>query len=234
MGILDDLEKGIERAVNSLFARTFRSGLQPVEIVAALKRELDSKASIVTRERILAPNMFTIKLSPADKARIDSIGEALKSEIRTELNSYAKKQNYRLMGPLSLNFLENSTLGEGMLQVSSESTGRDVVWTPVLLINGRRHRIQSGSTIIGRGTEAGITINDSGASRNHLEIRWNGSKVSAIDLGSTNGTKLNGVKFKTATLNEQDVLQIGRTELVLQLEPEKSSRQAPDREESNS
>ena len=51
MGILDNVERGLERAVNGAFARTFRSGVQPVEIASALKRELDIGAVIVDRDR---------------------------------------------------------------------------------------------------------------------------------------------------------------------------------------
>ncbi|MBC7590655.1 MAG: DUF3662 domain-containing protein, partial [Salinibacterium sp.] len=42
MGLLDSFEKGLERAVNGAFAKTFKSGLQPVEITSALRRELDT------------------------------------------------------------------------------------------------------------------------------------------------------------------------------------------------
>ena len=61
MGILDNLERGLERVVNGAFAKTFRSGLQPVEITAALRRELDTKAAVVSRDRILVPNNFTVR-----------------------------------------------------------------------------------------------------------------------------------------------------------------------------
>ena len=55
VGLLDNFEKGLERAVNGAFAKTFRSGLQPVEITAALKREIDTKAAVVSRDRVLVP-----------------------------------------------------------------------------------------------------------------------------------------------------------------------------------
>ena len=42
MGLLDSFEQGLERAVNRAFAKTFRSGIQPVEIASALRRELNS------------------------------------------------------------------------------------------------------------------------------------------------------------------------------------------------
>ena len=80
MGILDNFEKGLERVVNGAFAKTFKSGLQPLEVTAALRRELDTKAAVVSRDRILVPNTFTVRLSPADHERMTSLGPALIDE----------------------------------------------------------------------------------------------------------------------------------------------------------
>ena len=56
LGLLDSFERGLERAVNGTFAKTFKSSLAPIEITAALRRELDTKAAVVSRDRILVPN----------------------------------------------------------------------------------------------------------------------------------------------------------------------------------
>ena len=69
MGLLDNFERGLERVVNGAFAKTFKSGLQPIEITAALRRELDTKAAVVSRDRILVPNKFSVHLSPVDHRR---------------------------------------------------------------------------------------------------------------------------------------------------------------------
>ena len=44
MGFLDSFERSVERAVGGAFAKTFRSGVHPLEMVAAIKREMDSHA----------------------------------------------------------------------------------------------------------------------------------------------------------------------------------------------
>ena len=66
LGLLDSFEQGLERAVNGAFAKTFRSRIEPVEIAAALRRELDTKAAVVSRDRILVPNKFVVRLSRDD------------------------------------------------------------------------------------------------------------------------------------------------------------------------
>ena len=55
MGILDNFEKGLERVVNGAFAKTFKSGLQPLEVTAALRRELDSLAALGVTHVLTAP-----------------------------------------------------------------------------------------------------------------------------------------------------------------------------------
>ena len=80
VGILDSFERGLERVVNGAFAKTFKSGLQPLEVTAALRRELDTKAAVVARDRILVPNDFTVRLAPDDYARMTGLGPALIDE----------------------------------------------------------------------------------------------------------------------------------------------------------
>ena len=77
MGLLDNFERGLERAVNGAFAKTFRSGVQPLEITNALRRELDTRAAVVSRDRILVPNELLVRLSPADYSTMSAIGSTL-------------------------------------------------------------------------------------------------------------------------------------------------------------
>jgi hypothetical protein len=66
VGGLQRFEHKLERAISGVFARTFRSAVQPVEIAAALQRELDNKAQILSRERRLVPNTFAVELAQSD------------------------------------------------------------------------------------------------------------------------------------------------------------------------
>ena len=65
-GCIQRFEQRLEGAVTGAFARAFRSAVQPVEIAAALQREVDNSAHILSRERMLVPNDFTVELSPSD------------------------------------------------------------------------------------------------------------------------------------------------------------------------
>lgn len=220
MGILDSFERTLERFFNGAFAKTFRSGLQPVEISAALKRELDTTASVVSRDRILVPNRFHVQLAPADYTRMSGQGQSLIDELMRVVEEHAARNGYQFAGGLSIKLLEDETLTEGQIEVTSRSVQGQVAWTPVLDVEGRRIRLGIGSTVIGRGSDADITINDTGASRRHAEVVWDGRRAGVRDLGSTNGTKLNGRTVAQAALEPDSIIRIGRHELIFRVIPQ--------------
>ncbi|MGN7222493.1 FhaA domain-containing protein [Curtobacterium flaccumfaciens] len=220
MGLLDNFERGLERAVNGAFAKTFRSGVQPVEISSALRRELDTKAAVVSRERILVPNEFTVRLAPPDFTRMNDVGRPLIDELTQMVHQHAVAQNYSFSGPVTIRLQQDGTLSTGILQVDSTTVQRDVAWIPVLDIGSQRHRLHRGRTVIGRGSDADITIADTGTSRKHVEVLWDGKHAQATDLGSTNGSKLNGQHFQQAIVEPDSTIEIGRTRMVFRVIPE--------------
>ena len=71
--------------------------------------------------------------------------------------------------------------------------------------------------MIGRGSEADLTIDDSGASRKHAMVEWDGHRARVRDLGSTNGTQLDGLAVTEAMLEPESVITIGRTRIVFRV-----------------
>lgn len=226
MGILDSVERGLERAVNGAFARTFRSGVQPVEIAAALKRELDIGAVIVDRDRVLAPNRFIVRVSQKDADRLRALGETLEQELRGVVAKHAKQQRYQLLGEPDVEVRPDSALTTGVLEIDASRVEGSVDWVAVIDVDGARHELPRGTTTVGRGSDCGIRIGDTAASRKHLEIVWDGAAGLARDLGSTNGSKINGQRFREAALSQGIVITIGQTALRFQLVPGRASRPA--------
>ncbi|KRC61575.1 phosphopeptide-binding protein [Agromyces sp. Root81] len=229
MGLLDNFEKGLERAVNGAFAKTFRSGLQPVEITSALKREIDTKAAVVSRDRVLVPNSFIVRMSPDDYARMTGLGPALIDELVDLVQKHAASQRFQFAGGITLSLQADEGLAVGMVQVDSQNVKGQVAWTPVLDVNGKRYPIMKGRTVIGRGSEADVTLDDSGASRRHAEVQWDGSRARVRDLGSTNGTQLNGAPVKDAILEPDSVIGIGRSRITFRVLAQASGGSARDR-----
>jgi hypothetical protein len=217
LGLLDNFERGLERAVNGAFAKTFKSGLQPIEITSALRRELDTKAAVVARDRILVPNKFTVRLNTADYERMTGLGATLTDELTQLVQQHAAAQHYSFAGGISISFEQDPGLSQGMIDVQSVNVKGTVAWTPVLDIGGKRYPLVKSRTVIGRGSEADITVDDTGISRKHVEILWDGSRGQVNDLGSTNGSQLNGAPVTTAPLAPDSIIDIGRTRIIFRV-----------------
>ncbi len=205
--------------MNSAFAKTFRSGIQPVEIASALRREADTKAAVVSRDRIITPSDYLVRLSPDDHERMQGLGRALHEELFALLTKHARTQGYSFGGTLHIAMEADERVATGTVRISSGSTESSVSWQGVIEVDGRRHPLTSARTVIGRGSDADITISDAGSSRRHAEILWDGERGMLRDLGSTNGTKVDGQKIREAALAPDTSFTIGRTELVFRVMP---------------
>lgn len=203
--------------MNGAFAKTFRSGLQPIEITSALRRELDTNAAVVSRDRILVPNNFVVHLSPVDYARMTGLGPVLIDDLTRLVQQHATAQHYQFAGSISITLTEDSALTAGMIQVDSETDKGPVSWIPVLDIAGKRYPLVKARTVIGRGREADIMVDDASISRKHVEVLWDGSRAEVHDLGSTNGSKLDGQPVTTAILEPDSAIDIGRTRIVFRV-----------------
>ena len=82
----------------------------------------------------------------------------------------------------------------------------------------RRFDLQLGPNLIGRGTESDLQLLDQGVSRRHAEVQWDGNFATVYDLGSTNGTSVNGHDVASQVLRHGDVIRLGHTKLVFQQE----------------
>ncbi len=237
MGILQKFENRLEQMVSGVFAKAFRSAVQPVEVAAALQREVDNSAQILSRNRRLVPNQFHVELSPQDHERLAPYSSTLASELTEMLREHAAEQSYVFTGPVTIGFDQHDDLTTGRFRVRSAAlakvtpvSDRSVTDTAVrratviLEVNGMKHPLDPPGIVIGRGTEADLRINDPGVSRRHAEIRVHasetaGTNVSVVDLGSTNGMLVNGSKVQQATLDDGGTIKIGNTTMTVRYLP---------------
>ncbi|GAB4100496.1 DUF3662 and FHA domain-containing protein [Sinomonas halotolerans] len=248
MGLLDRLERGIEKAVHGVFSTGSKGQVQPVEIASRMRREMDHKAYAIDQGRTLAPNAFEARLSDADFERAREWGQSLAEELCEVASKHARSQGYTLQGPVRVSFHHDSELRAGEFEVVSRTekgAGRPAGMrppsapaparrpnlpsappqqagplTPVLEIDGQRYAINAESVVLGRSSEADIVIDDTGVSRRHLEIRVDGPGPRAVDLGSTNGSYVNGQRVSgSAELRDGSVVTMGRTKIVFRLLP---------------
>ena len=84
--------------------------------------------------------------------------------------------------------------------------------------DGRTYPLSVGSTVIGRGDQANLRLPDVGISRRHARIDFDGGQVVLTDLGSTNGTSVNGQRVSAVALNPGDMVQLGTTTLTFRVD----------------
>jgi len=101
----------------------------------------------------------------------------------------------------------------------AESMRRDRAYLIVLAGDnlGEMHAVAEGETIIGRADTAAVVLRDDGVSRHHVRLRRDDGRLTLEDLGSRNGTFVNGLRVSAPMpLLEGDKIQIGhRTVLRL-------------------
>jgi Protein of unknown function (DUF3662)/FHA domain len=231
MGIFARFEKKVEGAVSGVFARAFKGDVQPVEIAARLQRELDAEAKLMSRNKRLVPNDFTVQLSQHDHDKLAPYASTLNAELATELRNHAREMGYMFNGPIKIEFELDSSLPTGRFTVSSQAVagispraGRAsetaISRAPLVLeVNGTRHPLQPPGLVIGRGSDADLRINDPGISRRHAQIRVSAAgpqlKIDIIDLGSTNGIVVNGHRVQHAALQEGSRIEVGSTRMLI-------------------
>lgn len=237
MGGLQRFENKLEQMISGLFARTFRSAVQPVEISAALAREVDNSAQILSRDRRLVPNDFHVELSESDHERLSSYGQQLVRELVEQLKEHAAQQSYVFTGPVQIALSPADDLTTGRFRVRSRTVSRvsqsgpDASETQVrramamLEVNGEKLPLSPPGLVIGRGNDADLRIHDPGVSRRHVEIRVVEDpadpaaepRVSVHDLNSTNGVLVNGRRLESATLADGAEVRIGNTTMTVHL-----------------
>lgn len=233
MGGLQRFEQRLERLVYGAFAKVFRSAVQPVEIAAALERECDNNAQILSRQRRAVPNAYHVELAAADYDRLAPYDSTLAQELATQLQAHATSQGYVFPGPVTIGFEQAEDLSTGRFRIRSQAqasvTSNHNLTRPrhvraVVEVNGTRHPLHPPGLVVGRGTEADIRINDPGVSRRHIEFlvhaRGDDLALEVADLGSTNGMLVDGQRTDRAPLRDGSRVKIGNTTLTVRVAEE--------------
>ncbi|HJC29032.1 MAG TPA: DUF3662 domain-containing protein [Candidatus Dietzia intestinipullorum] len=84
--------------------------------------------------------------------------------------------------------------------------------------SGRTFRLQRGSNLLGRGQDAAFRLPDTGVSRQHADVRFDGREALLSDLGSTNGTTVNGGPIQDWQLADGDVIRVGHSEITVRFD----------------
>ena len=213
---LQSFEQGLERMVTGVFSRGSRATIRPVELGRRLLREMDDHRSVDVRGRRIVPNVFLFTLSPRDHAGFADIDEALVAELAETAREYARAEGYHFMGPVAVEMVVDNALKPGRFTVTSrmKEGGGGSGAGALVLPSGERVEIGQRAVSVGRLPECTIPLNDANVSRRHCEIHAVGSAFVVVDSGSTNGTKVNGLRIQGEhVLSDEDIISVGSTHL---------------------
>jgi hypothetical protein len=215
---LQQFEERLERLVEGTLAKPFRSNLQPVEIGRRLTREMDLHRRVGVRG-LIAPNAFVVTLAPPDVERFANFIDALSRELSDAAREHAKVEGYSFVGPVEVEIFEGPKLKAGRFTVEAEvrEDADGGFLAELVLTDGRRVQIGTEPLVIGRLPECGVVLADSNVSRRHAELRRAGDSVVLTDLGSTNGTRVNGAPIRERTLASGDEVSVGSTRLIFEM-----------------
>jgi len=121
MSIFDRFENAVERGVNGAFSRVFRSGIKPVDITTAIRRAMDESVQEVSASRIIAANHFSVYASRTDLTSLEASLDVLADEFAQQATEHASNNDYSLLGPVSIEFVADSTEVAGTLKVAAEN-----------------------------------------------------------------------------------------------------------------
>jgi hypothetical protein len=206
---LQQFEQRLERLVEGVFAKAFRSGLQPVELGRRLVREMDLARTVGVRA-VLAPNHFTVAVGPADRERLAPIEQTLVRELVDAAREHARAESYRFAGPVEVGLVTDPSLGKGAFRILAQLVEGGPM-ASVVMADGTRIGVGDDPVTLGRAGDCQVVLADPTVSKRHAELRREGTDVVIVDLGSTNGTKVNGTGVRERALADGDEIRIGAT-----------------------
>ncbi|PDW01585.1 FhaA domain-containing protein [Candidatus Viridilinea mediisalina] len=238
MSALTRFEQLMEQMVEGSVARLFRSPVQPVEIARRLERAMESQQTISVN-RVIVPSFYRAFLNPQDFVTFQPVRAQLEQEMATYLSDLAKERDFSMLEHPKVELAEDAAVARRGIQVtaemtsvpSSSSTVQLVVPTAttpaprgasrshatlLLQTPSGQHPIQLQSTMvtIGRGLGNDVILEDNRVSRHHAQLRYRQRRFWISDLGSTNGTFLNGAPVGETALSDGDTISLGGLELV--------------------
>ncbi len=234
------VERFFERLVERPSARLFRTRLQPLQVLRRIERTMDAERGADGRPG-LVPDQFAVRLHPDDL-----VGLAPADEVAADLASgalrYARARGYALRDRPRVTLMPDGSLRPGEAEVEatlSPSTdaplhadqadgGTRVFEVPVVRApevqvevrepgrSPRRIPVSGAPIRIGRAPECELVLRDSRVSRRHARLTARDGVLVLTDLGSTNGTLVNGHRVTEVALGAGDRIQIGETTLVIE------------------
>ena len=195
-----------------MFARAYGSAIRPLN----LGRELLSLIDSMDKLSPINPD-FVVNLNATDYEAFADIEKHLLRELAEAATQFAEINDLKHQAPISVILRVDDAIKVGSFSITNEierelmtdagvaakvsdiaepmNSSPRLVEAALVLQNGERITLDTDSLKIGRQASCRVVFNDSNVSREHAQMRRSTDGWKLLDLGSTNGTKINGVKI---------------------------------------
>lgn len=191
VNVVRNLEKRLERLLEGVVGRAFSGRLHPAEIAGRLAREADF-ARFEHPSGPATANSYTLTFNPS-ALTIDP--SELEGDLSEELEAYTARHGLRVEGPMSVSIKTSDSVAPGSLVCHAEVVpGPAVIWAR-LVSESTTHAIGRNRVTIGRGSDMDIVIPEDDVSRRHAVLWREGGQTFVQDLGSSNGTYVDGARL---------------------------------------
>ena len=237
------VERTLETLFDGLFSRAFKSSIKPLQIGRRLLRTVDEERQVDSQGRRVVPNSYLVQLSPRDREGFADLEPSLHQELTVALREYIKAEGYHVEGKARVAFHTDPDLKRGRFEIEARNVDQGTKTEPaatdapqpppvltvvhdafdrppaiITLPAGQRVEIREGHYVLGRNLECDIVLNDSNVSRRHAEFTCAAGEVAIRDLGSTNGTRVNGVLVTgEQILQHGDVIGFGSVQITFEV-----------------
>ncbi len=249
MSVLRSIESRIADLVEGTFSRAFRSEVRPVEIARKLAREMEEHKSTSLNRIYVPHEYWVYlsardrqRFAGYETSLTDELAGYLLEHVRREgLTMMARPEivfetdNRLGLGEFGI---QAGTVRPQQEEPADGASGRTMVYSTagrlaqpleerarsreqkaLLLLDGRRLVVGPTGVTLGRSRECDIVLQDPNVSRKHAEVRPRGGSWVVADLGSTNGSRLNGREIRgSEVIKPGDQIEVGSTHLTFELE----------------
>lgn len=245
MAGLDRFEQFFERIVEGTIMRFFRSPIQPAEIGRKLERAMED-GRVASVGAPIVPNDYRVEMHPHDMVTFADFVLPLSRQMEGWLAEEIANRGYQTLGRVTVQISGNDRVPRRTIGVTAAANGgvspsihdsdrlqRTELYrvmreqsgglTPQTLrmLNGagkdRVFTIRAAVTAIGRGLDNDLVLDSTDVSRHHARIEYRDGQWLLIDLGSTNGTRLNGQPLRQGVIRGGDQIEFGG--LLLEFSP---------------
>jgi hypothetical protein len=214
MGLARGLERRLERLVDGLAARLFRGRVHPVELGSRLVREADL-AVIETAAGPAAPNGYRVGLGgePVD----DEVLWAVRRELEEFVEVAAAERGWRLEGPARVVIAVDPRERPSRVDIETwVEPGDRPPWAVLESAAGHQSAVSKNRAVVGRAGDCDVRLPHDDVSRRHALIWREAGSAWIADLGSSNGTFVNGMRLtEPVQLGEGDRVVVGSADFVV-------------------